>query len=72
MDATAEPKTLQEAIGYLSDPVNCRNYLVIRGWADGVTCPPCGSKNVLFLEKYTAGTPGKSTMLLSSQSRPAS
>jgi|SRR5579871_256889 len=53
MDArAAEPTTLQEAIVYFSDPVNCRNYLVIRRWPDGVTCPRCGSKNVLFLEKY--------------------
>jgi transposase-like protein len=48
----SEPKTLQEAILYFSKPVNCREYLVARRWADGVTCPRCGSKNVLFLEKY--------------------
>ena len=47
-----EPKTLQEAILYFSDPVNCREYLVARRWPKGVTCPKCGSKNVLFLEKY--------------------
>ncbi|MEO7145611.1 MAG: IS1595 family transposase [Bryobacteraceae bacterium] len=49
---TAEPKTLQEAILYFSDPVNCRKYLVARRWPRGVTCPRCGSSNVLFLEKY--------------------
>jgi transposase-like protein len=48
----SEPKTLQEAILYFSDPTNCREYLVARRWPDGVTCPRCGSKNVLFLEKY--------------------
>jgi transposase-like protein len=48
----SEPKTLQEAILYFSDPANCREYLVARRWPDGVTCPRCGSKNVLFLEKY--------------------
>lgn len=47
-----EPTTLQEAILYFSDPANCREYLVARRWPDGVTCPRCGSKNVLFLEKY--------------------
>src|ERR1022692_328685 len=47
-----EPKTLQEAILYFSDPVNCREYLVARRWPDGVICSRCGSKDVLFLEKY--------------------
>src|SRR5207248_495008 len=47
-----EPKTLQEAILYFADPVNCREYLVARRWPNGVTCPRCGSQNVLFLEKY--------------------
>ncbi len=48
----SEPKTLQQAILYFADPANCREYLVARRWPDGVTCPHCGSKNVLFLEKY--------------------
>src|ERR1035437_4852902 len=48
----AEPDTLQEAIVYFSDPVNCREYLVARRWPNGVTCPRCTSKDVLFLEKY--------------------
>jgi transposase-like protein len=47
-----EPKSLQEAILYFADPANCREYLVARRWPDGVICPRCGSKNVLFLEKY--------------------
>ena len=47
-----EPTSLQEAILYFSTPANCREYLVARRWPDGVTCPHCGSKNVLFLEKY--------------------
>jgi transposase-like protein len=25
---------------------------MVRRWADGAVCPRCGSKNVLFLEKY--------------------
>ena len=48
-----EPKTLQEAILYFSNPLNCREYLVARRWPKGVTCPKCGSANVLFLEKYS-------------------
>ena len=48
----SEPTTLQEAILYFSDPANCREYLMARRWPDGVTCPRCGSANVLFLEKY--------------------
>jgi len=48
----SDPKTLQEAILYFASPANCREYLVERRWPDGVTCPKCGSINVLFLEKY--------------------
>jgi hypothetical protein len=47
-----EPTTLQQAIVYFADPVNCREYLVARRWPDGVVCPKCGSNNVLFLENY--------------------
>ena len=47
-----EPTTLQGAILYFADPVNCREYLVARRWPMGVSCPKCGSTNVLFLEKY--------------------
>jgi hypothetical protein len=47
-----EPKSLQEAVLYFADPKNCREYLVARRWPDGVICPRCQSKNVLFLEKY--------------------
>jgi hypothetical protein len=50
--AMNEPTTLQEAIIYFSDPNNCREYLVARRWPMGVTCPRCGSENVLFLENY--------------------
>lgn len=47
-----EPKTLQEAILYFSNPDNCRDYLVARRWPDGFTCPRCESKNVKFQPKY--------------------
>lgn len=43
-----EPRTLQEAILYFSDPDNCLNYLVAKRWPNGVVCPTCGSKNVTF------------------------
>ncbi len=48
----AEPKTLQEAILHFSDPVNCREYIAVRRWPDGVICPTCGSKKVSLNEKY--------------------
>ena len=44
--------TLQDAILYFSDPVRCREYLVENRWPNGIECPRCGSKDVLFLEKY--------------------
>jgi hypothetical protein len=47
-----EPRTLQEAILYFADSVNCREYLVALRWPKGVTCPKCESRNVLFMEKY--------------------
>ncbi len=47
-----EPKTIQGAIRHFSDPAKCREYMVIRRWPNGVTCPRCGSDKVAFLEKY--------------------
>src|SRR5450432_521433 len=47
-----EPKTLQESVIYFADPTNCRNYLVARRWPEGVICPRCGGKQVVFLAKY--------------------
>jgi transposase-like protein len=47
-----EPNTLQEAILYFANPDNCREYLMAHRWPDGVVCPRCGSKNVLFQPKY--------------------
>ena len=44
-----EPKSLQEAIVYFSNPDNCIDYLAIRRWPDGqVICPTCGSDKVKF------------------------
>jgi transposase-like protein len=50
--AMTEPKTLQEAIIYFSNPDNCIDYLAIRRWPDGkVLCPTCGSEKVKFNPK---------------------
>lgn len=46
---TTEPKSLQEAAIYFSDPNNCIDYLAIRRWPDGrVICPTCNSDKVKF------------------------
>jgi transposase-like protein len=52
MESVYQPESLQEAIVYFSSPDNCREYLVAHRWPEGVTCPRCGSKNVLFQAKY--------------------
>lgn len=44
-----QPKTLQQAIIFYSDPDNCLNHLVAQRWPNGVTCPTCGSKDVRFI-----------------------
>jgi transposase-like protein len=49
MEAVYEPKTLQDAIVYFSDPDNCLNYLAAKRWPNGVACPTCGTKDVIFL-----------------------
>jgi transposase-like protein len=41
-----EPKSLQEAIGYFSNPDNCIDYIAIRRWPNGVVCPICGATKV--------------------------
>ena len=55
-----EPKTLQEAIKFFSNPNNVRQYLTVRRWADGIVrCPRCGSDSVVFQEKYNRYQCGK-------------
>src|SRR5271166_3951194 len=44
----SEPKSLQEAILYFSNPDNCLDHLVARRWPNGVVCPTCGSTKVNF------------------------
>jgi len=43
-----EPKSLQEAIVFFSNPDNCIDYLAVRRWPNGVVCPGCGSTKVSF------------------------
>lgn len=45
-----EPKTLQQAIQYFTNPDNCLEYMVARRWPDGVVvCPKCGRNDVRFI-----------------------
>src|SRR5665213_1882358 len=43
---STEPKTLQQAIVYFSDPDNCLKFIIARRWPNGVICPTCGSAEV--------------------------
>src|SRR6202795_473028 len=55
-----EPKSLQEAIVYFSNPDNCIDYLAIRRWPNGkVVCPSCGCETVKFSEKRRTWTCAK-------------
>jgi len=45
-----EPKTLQEAIQYFTDPENCLTYVAAKRWPNVVVCPTCGSQKVSFLK----------------------
>lgn len=47
----SEPKTLQEAIIFYSNPDNCLRKLSNKRWARGVVCPGCGSTKVSFNAK---------------------
>jgi len=47
----SEPKSLQEAIVYFSNPDNCIDYLAIRRWPNGVVCPSCGFDKVSYNAK---------------------
>jgi transposase-like protein len=55
-----EPKSLQEAVIYFSNPDNCIDYLAIRRWPNGkVVCPTCGGETVKFSEKRRTWTCAK-------------
>ena len=59
MSQNKEPKSLQEAIIYFSNPDNCIDYLAVRRWPSGVICPTCGCEKVSFSEKRRAWTCAK-------------
>src|SRR5437588_1849210 len=44
-----EPKTLANAIIYFANPDNSIDYLAVRRWPNGVSCPTCGRKDVAFV-----------------------
>ena len=44
-----KPKTLQEAVVHFADPDNCLKFMVRMRWPEGVICPTCGRKDVVFL-----------------------
>ncbi len=52
MDTEGQPKTLLQAIRYFADPATCLAFMVAVRWPNGVTCPICGSKDVIFLAKH--------------------
>ena len=48
--SNSEPKTLQEAMHYFSNPENCVRSLVAKRWPDGViTCPACGRTDATLI-----------------------
>lgn len=49
MEAAKEPTSLQEAILFFADPINCREYVMARRWPNGIECPACGCKDIIFL-----------------------
>ncbi len=48
--ATAQPRTLLEAVKYFSDKDVALQFVAALKWPDGVTCPSCESKKVGFLK----------------------
>lgn len=49
MNDVIKPKTLQEAVIFFADLDNCLNFIVSKRWPNGVVCPTCGRKDVVFL-----------------------
>src|ERR1700727_2693445 len=43
------PRTFQEAIIYFADADHCLDYLAVRRWPNGVSCPTCGRKDVTYM-----------------------
>jgi transposase-like protein len=49
MDENGNPATLIEAVAFFADEGRALSYFAAIRWPDGVECPHCGAKNVLFL-----------------------
>lgn len=43
-------KTLQDAVVFFSDPDHALDYMALKRWPNGVTCPTCGRNDVVFLK----------------------
>jgi transposase-like protein len=43
------PKTLTQAIQYFTNPDHCIDYLAVRRWPNGVSCPTCGRTDVAYV-----------------------
>lgn len=43
-------KTLQDAVVFFSDPDNALDYMALKRWPNGVSCPTCGRNDVVFLK----------------------
>ena len=65
-----EPKSLQEAIIYFSNPDNCIAHLVAQRWPDGIVkCPTCGNEKVNYVPIGALGLAPAITPSVSSPSR---
>jgi hypothetical protein len=50
MSSKSQPKTLQDAVVFYSNPDNALAYMTLLRWPDGiVVCPTCGRNDVVFL-----------------------
>src|SRR5437016_1543993 len=52
-DARKYPKTLIDAVRHFSDLAVAHQFFVDLRWPKGVSCPRCGSTNVLYMAKYS-------------------
>jgi len=44
------PRNFQEAVLYFANYDNCLDYIIMRRWPNGVTCPYCGRTDPTFLK----------------------
>ncbi len=51
MNTNDTPKTLLEAVKFFSDFENCRKFMVMLRWPNGIVrCPACNSEKIAYLE----------------------